>query len=49
MGRANPLKSTFIQGFELTEQERQDLLAFLNALTDKIFIQNPALSDPHQE
>jgi len=47
VGSTNPLKSTFIQGFALTEQERQDLLAFLHALTDKTFIQNPALSDPH--
>jgi len=48
VGSINPLKSTFIQGFELTEQERQDLLAFLNALTDESFVQNPAFSDPHQ-
>jgi cytochrome c peroxidase len=48
VGSTNPLKSTFIQGFELTEQERQDLLAFLNALTDESFVQNPAFSDPYQ-
>ncbi len=47
VGSTNPLKSAFIQGFELTEQERQDLLAFLNALTDESFVQNPAFSDPH--
>lgn len=46
VGRANPLKSSFVAGFELTEAERQDLLAFLGSLTDRSFIQNPALSDP---
>jgi cytochrome c peroxidase len=49
VGSTNPLKSTFIQGFELTEQERQDLLAFLNALTDESFVQNPTFSDPHDD
>lgn len=47
VGRDSPLKSNFIQGFELTHQERQDLLAFLNALTDESFIHNPRFSDPH--
>ena len=49
VGSANPLKSTFIQGFELTDQERQDLLAFLNALTDDSFVQNPAFNDPYDD
>lgn len=47
VGRDNPLKSTFIQGFELTESEKADLLAFLRSLTDQSFIENPAFSDPH--
>ena len=37
-GRANPLKSQFIKGFELTAEEKQDLLAFLDALTDQAFL-----------
>jgi len=37
-GRANTLKSTFIKGFEMTEQDKQDLLAFLDTLTDKEFL-----------
>ena len=48
VGRDNPLKSHFISGFELTEQEKQDLLAFLRSLTDETLIHNPAFSDPHQ-
>lgn len=47
VGRENPFKSHFISGFELTETEKQDLLAFLHSLTDEAFIHNPALSDPN--
>ena len=45
-GRDNPFKSQFVKGFELTEQEKRDLIAFLNALTDEKFIRNPAFSNP---
>lgn len=48
-GRDNPNKSAFIGGFELTEQERADVLAFLRALTDEEFLANPAYSDPFAE
>ena len=37
-GRVNALKSQFIKGFELTAQEKQDLLAFLDTLTDREFL-----------
>jgi cytochrome c peroxidase len=45
-GRLNPYKSTFVIGFSLTDQERADMLAFLNALTDETFLTDPAISDP---
>ncbi|MCA9574955.1 MAG: di-heme enzyme [Sandaracinaceae bacterium] len=45
-GRLSPLKSGFIAGFVLTEQERADLLAFLNALTDEAFVTDPRFSNP---
>lgn len=48
VGSSNPFKSEFVRGFELTEQEKQDLLAFLNSLTDPTFLNNPDLSDPFQ-
>ncbi len=48
-GRENPNKSAFILGFELTDQERDDILAFLRALTDEEFLTNPAFSDPFAE
>lgn len=40
-GRANPLKSPFVKGFELTAEEKQDLLAFLGTLTDQEFLTSP--------
>jgi len=48
-GSKNPFKSNFISGFELTKSEKQDLLAFLQSLTDEKFIKNPAFSNPNQE
>ncbi len=45
-GSQNPHKSDLIQGFTLTDQERADLIAFLEALTDETFLTNPAYSDP---
>jgi cytochrome c peroxidase len=48
-GRQNPLKSPFIKGFKISEQEKQDLIAFLNALTDESFINNSAFSAPEND
>jgi|YNPBryunderm2012_1023409.scaffolds.fasta_scaffold01680_6 cytochrome c peroxidase len=45
-GRRSPLKSGLVSGFSLTDQERADLLAFLEALTDPSFISDPRFSDP---
>ncbi len=45
-GSKNPFKSGFIRGFQLTDQERQDILNFLKSLTDTDFITNPHFSDP---
>ncbi|MEJ2754727.1 MAG: di-heme enzyme, partial [Gammaproteobacteria bacterium] len=45
-GRKNPLKNAFIAGFDITDQEKQDLIAFLNALTDTTFITNPTFGAP---
>jgi len=42
----NPLRSEFIEGFKLSSREVQDLIAFLNSLTDQSFLTNPAFSDP---
>ncbi len=47
-GALSPLKSGLVAGFELSDQERADLVAFLGALTDEDFLTNPELSDPFQ-
>jgi cytochrome c peroxidase len=47
-GRAsdNPNKAPNVDGFKLTDAEKKDLLAFLDALTDIEFLREPKLSDP---
>lgn len=48
-GTANgpsPLRSSLIGGFEVSEQEVSDLVAFLNTLTDHTFVQNPRHANP---
>jgi cytochrome c peroxidase len=45
-GALSPLKSGLIPGFELTDQERIDLIAFLHALTDTAFLTNPDFGPP---
>ncbi len=46
-GRKNPLKSQFVKGFDMTEQDKADLLAFLHTLTDKRFLTNPEFAMPN--
>jgi cytochrome c peroxidase len=45
-GRQNPHKSTFVPGFELEEQEREDLLNFLRSLTDHDLLSDPRYANP---
>ncbi len=45
-GMLNPNKNSLLNGFQITEQEKADLIAFLNALTDEDLLTNPAYSDP---
>ena len=45
-GSANPLKSPLLTGFELSDRNREDMLAFLESLTDDGFLTNPEFSDP---
>lgn len=45
-GSLSPYKDPLIQGFVLSESEVEDMLSFLDALTDWDFICNPAFSDP---
>ena len=45
-GRLNPFKSDFVGGFEMTPEEKQDLLNFLFSLTDNEFVTDPRFSNP---
>jgi cytochrome c peroxidase len=48
-GTGNPNQSITVNGFVISDQEKQDLLAFLRALTDNDLLTNPAFSDPFAE
>jgi cytochrome c peroxidase len=49
VGRDNPLKSSFVPGFDLSAQERSDLIVFLQSLTDEEFLGDPRFSNPWTE
>lgn len=46
VGADNPYKSDLLLGFELSESEKADVIAFLKSLTDQSFLQNPEFSNP---
>lgn len=48
-GHKNPNRDPMIRGFDITEAETRDLIAFLESLTDTDFLNDPALSDPWPE
>jgi cytochrome c peroxidase len=45
-GKLSPLKNGFVKGFTLTPEEKGDLIAFLESLTDSTFITNPKFANP---
>ncbi len=48
-GRRSPFKSEFLRGFDLSDSERADLVAFLQSLTDQSVLTNPEFADPHTD
>ena len=46
VGADNPNKSEFIKRFDLLDEEKRDLVAFLRSLTDEEFLSDPNLSNP---
>lgn len=42
----SPHQSEFVRGFTLSPQEKQDVIAFLESLTDTEFLTDPRFSDP---
>ncbi len=49
VGHDNPNKALNIHGFKLTDEEKKDLIAFLESLTDTEFLHNPKLADPWKQ
>jgi cytochrome c peroxidase len=45
-GVPSPLQSPLVQGFTITPEEKADLLAFLDALTDEAFLTDPRFASP---
>jgi cytochrome c peroxidase len=46
VGADNPHKSEFVKGFTLTDDERRDLVTFLESLTDDTFVRDPRFANP---
>jgi cytochrome c peroxidase len=46
VGSANPYKSGFISGFVISEADKRAVIAFLESLTDEVFLSDPTLSNP---
>ena len=47
-GSLSPRKSELIEGFEITAEERADLVTFLRSLTDERFLRDPRFSGPQR-
>jgi cytochrome c peroxidase len=45
-GNLSPLKDPVIQPLQISAQDRADVIAFLQSLTDDTFLNDPALSSP---
>jgi cytochrome c peroxidase len=47
-GRLSPFKSEFVNGFELSDKERADLIEFLSSLTDESALSDDRWSNPFE-
>ena len=48
-GSKSPLRSSMMIGFTLSDRDRADVLAFLDALTDETFLTDPRFANPWPE
>lgn len=48
-GRLSPYKSEFVRGFDLSDEQRDELVAFLEALTDANVLADARFSNPHND
>lgn len=46
VGKDNPHQSPVVQGFPLTPEQREDLIAFLRSPTDEALLRDPRCSSP---
>jgi cytochrome c peroxidase len=46
VGHDNPNRSPTVRGFTLSREQRADLIAFLQSLTDESVLSDPRLSNP---
>ncbi len=46
VGHDNPNKDPLVAGFTITRQQREDLIAFLQSLTDESLLHNPRFANP---
>ena len=46
VGHDNPNKSPVVKGFVLTAEQKRDLIAFLQTLTDTKFLEDPEPGNP---
>ncbi|WP_087460592.1 methanobactin export MATE transporter MbnM [Oleiphilus messinensis] len=46
-GRLNPFKDGFVSGFQITQGEKADLIAFLQSLSDPEIKRSPRFANPH--
>ncbi len=46
VGSENRYKSRIVAGFDISADERRDLVAFLESLTDEAFLTDPRFSSP---
>ncbi len=49
VGHDNPNKTSTIQGFSLTRDQKADLVAFLKSLTDEALLHDPRFADPWRQ
>ncbi len=45
-GRTNPYKDSFVASFTISDDEVEDVVAFLNSLTDETLLTNPRFGNP---
>jgi cytochrome c peroxidase len=45
-GQPSPMRSELLVGFEVSDKEVDDLVAFLASLTDETFLKNPRHGNP---